>query len=59
MTCNSADKGCPFIPGASLRIPVTYDDPKAFDNSPLQNEKYLERCTQIATELKYVFSLIK
>ena len=59
MTCNSADVGCPFIFGAEQRIPVTYDDPKQFDNSPLQDEKYLERCTQIATELKYVFSKIK
>ncbi len=59
MTCSSADVGCPFIPGASLRIPITYEDPKTFDNSPLQDEKYSERSKQIATELKYVFALIQ
>ena len=59
MTCSSADKGCPFIAGAEKRIPVMYDDPKAFDNTPLQFEKYQERSLQIATELKYVFSNIK
>lgn len=59
MTCSSADQGCPFIPGAEKRIPITFEDPKAFDNTPQQTEKYLERSIQIASELKYVFSLIK
>ncbi len=59
MTCSSADKGCPFIPGAEKRIPITYEDPKAFDNTPQQAEKYKERSIQIATEFKYVFSKIK
>lgn len=59
MTCSQADAGCPFIAGAEKRIPVTYEDPKAFDGTDEQNQKYLERSTQIATELKYVFSEIK
>ncbi|MBU2928659.1 low molecular weight phosphatase family protein [Winogradskyella psychrotolerans] len=58
MTCSSADQGCPFIAGAEKRIPITYEDPKAFDNTPQQLEKYEERSLQIATELKYVFSNI-
>lgn len=58
MTCSSADKGCPFIAGAEKRIPITYEDPKAFDNTPQQLEKYNERSLQIATEMKYVFSNI-
>lgn len=59
MTCSQADGGCPFITGAEKRIPITFEDPKAFDNTPQQAEKYLERSTQIATELFYVFSQIK
>ena len=59
MTCSSADIGCPFISGAEKRIPVTFEDPKAFDNTPQQAEKYKERSIQIATELKYVFSKLK
>jgi len=59
LTCSSADKGCPFIVGAEKRIPITFEDPKAFDNTPQQAEKYKERSLQIATELKYVFSKIK
>lgn len=59
MTCSQADGGCPFIAGAEKRIAVTYDDPKAFDNTPEQIEKYHERSLQIATEMFYVFSQIK
>ncbi len=59
LTCSSADQGCPFIAGAEKRIPVTYEDPKAFDNTPQQAEKYEERSFQIATEMFYVFSQIK
>ena len=59
MTCSDADENCPFIPGTEKRIALNYEDPKAFDNSPLQKSKYEERSRQIATELFYVFSKIK
>jgi arsenate reductase (thioredoxin) len=59
LTCSQADGGCPFIAGAEKRIPITFEDPKAFDNTPLQAEKYNERSIQIATEMFYVFSQIK
>lgn len=59
MTCSQADGGCPFIAGAEQRIPITFEDPKAFDNTPQQEEKYNERSLQIATEMFFVFSQIK
>lgn len=59
MTCGDAEQNCPFIPGVELRIATTYDDPKAFDNTPLQAEKYKERALQIGKEVLYVFSLIQ
>jgi arsenate reductase len=59
MTCSDADNNCPFIPGTEKRISLNYEDPKAFDNSPLQSSKYEERSRQIATEMFYVFSKIK
>jgi arsenate reductase len=59
LTCSQADGGCPFIAGAEKRIPITFEDPKAFDNTPQQAEKYEERSLQIATEMFYVFSQIK
>ncbi len=58
MTCSQADEGCPFIAGAEKRISLPYEDPKAFDSTPQQAEKYNERSLQIATELYYVFSKI-
>lgn len=58
MTCSQADAGCPFITGAEKRVPITYDDPKAFDGTAIQKEKYRERSLQIASELFYVFSKI-
>lgn len=59
MTCDSANEACPFVPGAETRIPITFEDPKTFDDTPQQSEKYRERSLQIATELFYVFSQIK
>lgn len=58
MTCSSADHGCPFIAGAEKRIPIQYEDPKAFDGTDLMNEKYAERSLEIASEMYYVFSQI-
>lgn len=59
MTCSSADEGCPFIAGAEVRLPIRYDDPKAFDGTDLMNAKYAERSLEIAAEMYYVFSKIK
>lgn len=59
MTCSDAEENCPFIPGAELRIGTTYNDPKEFDNTPLQDNKYDERCKQIALETFYVFANLK
>lgn len=55
MTCSEADENCPFIPGATARIPIRYEDPKSFDDTELESEKYLERSVQIGTEMFYVF----
>ena len=58
MTCSDAEENCPYIPGVELRIGTTYNDPKAFDNTPEQDDRYSERCQQIALETFYVFSKI-
>jgi arsenate reductase len=58
MTCTQADEGCPFISGVEKRIAIPFEDPKVFDNTPQQVEKYQERSLQIATEMMYVFSNI-
>lgn len=59
MTCSHADENCPFIPGTEKRIPVRYDDPKEFDGTAQEAEKYDERSMQIASEMFFVFSKVK
>ena len=59
MTCSDADENCPFIPGATLRIPITYEDPKAYDNTPEEAKAYAERCYQIGAEMYYIFDTVK
>lgn len=59
MTCSHADENCPLITGTESRIPVMYDDPKAFDDSAEESFKYDERSMQIASEMFYVFSNLK
>ncbi len=59
MTCSHADENCPFIPNCDARIPLRYNDPKAFDNTELEKQKYDERSIEIGTELFYIFSLLK
>src|SRR5262245_33382790 len=58
MTCSQADQSCPLVAGAALRIAVPYEDPKAFDGTPEETERYDERCKQIAREMLYIFSKV-
>jgi arsenate reductase len=57
MTCTHADENCPFIPGAT-RISLPFDDPKAFDGTAQEEEKYDERTRQIGREIFYAFSQV-
>jgi arsenate reductase len=59
MTCNNADEGCPIVIGAETRFLIKYEDPKAFDATELQNQKYAERSLEIASEMKWIFGQIK
>ncbi|MEO4005475.1 protein-tyrosine-phosphatase [Flavobacterium sp. CAU 1735] len=59
MTCSEADGGCPFIAGAEKRIAITYEDPGFSDSTPEQSVVYANCSLQIATEMLYVFSMIK
>jgi arsenate reductase len=58
MTCSDADENCPYIPGTEARIPLRFDDPKAFDGTAQESEKYLERSRQIASEMYFIFSRV-
>ena len=58
MTCSQADENCPFVPGATLRVAIPYEDPKEADGTPEETTRYDERSKQIATEMLYCFSQI-
>ena len=54
MTCTDADRNCPLVPGAALRITVPYNDPKQADGTPQEAQIYDQRCRQIAAEMHYI-----
>ena len=58
MTCSQADENCPFVPGATLRVAIPYEDPKEADGIPEEATRYDERSRQIATEMLYCFSQV-
>jgi len=57
MTCTSADRSCPTVPGAVKRIAIPFEDPKVADGTPEEASKYDERSAQICREILYAFSL--
>lgn len=59
MTCAEADQNCPYIPGAELRSPIRYEDPKAADDTPMESQRYDERCQQVATEMLFLMQKVK
>lgn len=58
MTCSHADENCPFIPGAKARFATPYEDPKLFDATELQDQKYLERALEIGREISFMMQLV-
>jgi arsenate reductase len=59
MTCSHADENCPVVSGMEKRISLSYNDPKDFDGTPQEAEKYAERVKEIGTEILYAFSQVK
>ncbi len=58
MTCSDADENCPFIPGASWRLSLTYADPKIADGTAEEAKVYGERMGEIGAELWYVMAQV-
>lgn len=59
MTCSHADENCPLVIGAETRISLPFNDPKDFDGTPQEAEKYQERVLEIGREICYAFSQVK
>lgn len=58
MTCSHADENCPYVAGCERRITIRYEDPKKYDDTPLELAFYDYRSFEIATEMFYVFSKV-
>lgn len=55
MVCSDADEGCPFVPGATTRISLPFEDPKSSDGTPEQAKTYHRRSLEIAREMLWTF----
>jgi arsenate reductase (thioredoxin) len=58
LVCDSAAEACPFVPGASERIPVLYNDPKESDGTPKRRITYLNRSKEIAREMLWIMEMV-
>lgn len=58
MTCSHAAENCPLVSGSLARFIIPYDDPKDFDNTPMESAKYKESVEQIGREILYAFSQV-
>ncbi len=56
LTCSSADRDCPVIPGADRRVLIPYEDPKSADGTDREAEVYDERCREICREIGWLFA---
>lgn len=51
MVCSDAEEACPFVPNASVKLSLPFDDPKVFEGTPREMSGYDDRTAQIATEM--------
>lgn len=54
LVCDEAAEACPFVPGASLRAPLSFQDPKESDGTPKRRTVYLNRSKEIAREMLWI-----
>jgi arsenate reductase (thioredoxin) len=58
MVCSEADKGCPFVPGATVRVSLPFEDPKVSDGTKSQKKTYMQRSREIAREMLWIFEQV-
>jgi hypothetical protein len=56
LVCDSADKNCPVVLGASKRIALPYQDPKDFDDTAEEKEAYRTKIYEMGNEFFYLAS---
>lgn len=56
MVCSEADKGCPVVSGAAIRLSMPFADPKAFDGGAFETAKYAERRDDIGRVMLFAMN---
>lgn len=56
MTCSEAYEACPVVPGAALRVALSYPDPKESDGTEQAGYIYHRRALEIGAELWHIFT---
>lgn len=51
IVCSDADKECPVVEGAAIRVALPFDDPKAYDGKPNESDEYAKTRDLIAQTL--------
>jgi arsenate reductase len=59
LVCSEADEACPLVRGASTRISMPYLDPKIFDGSAFETQKYAERRDDIGRLMMSVMMRVR
>jgi protein-tyrosine-phosphatase len=59
MVCGEADAACPLVKGAAVRISLSYLDPKIYDDSVYESQKYAERRDDIGRLLLSVMMQVR
>lgn len=59
MVCTEADEGCPVLLGCDFRLALPFEDPKVYDGTSQEGEKYSERCQQIGREMLFAMHNVK
>ena len=54
----TADKSCPFVPGADLRVAVPYIDPKLSDGTEQETATYLAKSEEIGREMVWLMNRV-
>lgn len=59
MCCSDADEKCPVVQGASGRVALHYNDPKASDGTSEEDATYDARRDEIAAEMFFLLREVK
>lgn len=54
MTCSETETECPYVPGAVVRQPVTFEDPSVGDGTPQEEQVYSSRSLEIASNMLFL-----